>query len=80
MIKSIDVVSAATMIGALYAVGGPEIAVFKNSKGETIFYVGGVQNSVEHYSPCQPIGCEGLILDDTASSLEIADYLIVHLA
>jgi hypothetical protein len=56
------------------------MAVFIDNKGNRVAMVGGVISSVEQFTPCQPIGCEGFIFDDSASTLDAADFVIVHFA
>ena len=56
------------------------VAMFIDSHGNPIAMAGGIINSVEHFTPCQPLGCEGFIFDDGASSLDADDFVIVHFA
>ena len=58
---------------------GAEVAVFNNKAGYPIAIVGGPNNVVDHFTPSQPVGCDGLIFDNTASSVESAsDVIILH--
>jgi len=64
----------------VYAAAAAEYAVFINSKGRVVAIAGGAQDAVDHFTPCQPVGCDGLVFDDSASTLEANDFVIVHLA
>jgi len=57
---------------------GAEVAIFNNKAGYKIAIVGGVDTEVDHFTPSQPIGCDGLVFDNTASSVESGDLLILH--
>ena len=62
----------------VYAEGGAEIAYFKNKHGTPVAIVGGLTALVSHFTPCQPITVEGLTFDETLSTLEANDIVIVH--
>jgi hypothetical protein len=61
-------------------IGGAETAFFKNEHGQVVFITGGLTSLVDHYCPSQPVQVEGLVFDDTLSSLEAGDFIIVHFA
>ncbi len=57
----------------------PEVAVFNNKAGYKVAMVGGPDNVVDHFTPSQPVGCDGLVFDNTASSVESAsDIIVIH--
>jgi hypothetical protein len=64
----------------VYAAAAAEIARFKNAKGDLVLMVGGIQDAVAQFAASQPIGLFGLTFDDTNSTLEANDLVIVHFA
>jgi len=61
-------------------VGAAEMAHFKNDKGHTVFVTGGLTSLVDHFCPARPIRVWGLTFDDTASTMEAGDFLVIHFA
>ena len=57
-----------------------EYARFKNGDGEPVALCGGLADVVAHFTPAKVLTVFGLVFDDTGSTLESGDFIIVHLA
>jgi len=79
-----DIVISKTFIKVIAmtvcAFGGPELAVFVNSKHNPVLIGGGVETIVDHFTPSQPIGLEGLVYSSSLSTLEAGDRILLHFA
>jgi len=56
------------------------VAIFIDNFANPVAMAGGAIGACDDYTPCQPIGCDGFIFDDSASTLDANDYVIVHFA
>lgn len=64
----------------IYAAGAGELATFIDNSGQIVFMVSAGTGLVDSIMMPTPIGVDGLVFDDSASTLEAGDALVVHFA